>query len=172
VALDDMANRVGDVESLDVAGDYLERGVDRLLKSPAVRDAFTGAWLGHPVHPLLTDLPIGFFTSVSVLDLCCGREARAAADLLTALGLASAVPTVLAGAADWRSTGGRARRVGVAHAAANAAGLACWAASWRARRRDHRVAGVVLGLAGSTAMTVAGMLGGTLAFGDLANSRR
>ena len=75
----------------------------------------------------------------------------------------SAVPTALSGAADWGDTTGPARRVGLVHAAANTTALALL----RARRGGRACAavtarGVALGLAGATAATVGGYLGGHL----------
>src|SRR6185503_795064 len=59
-------------------------------------------------------------------------------------------------------TTGAARRVGLVHAAANTTALACYAASWWARVRGRHARGVALGLAGATAATVGGYLGGHL----------
>ncbi|MET0149169.1 MAG: hypothetical protein ABW310_08475, partial [Acidimicrobiales bacterium] len=79
---------------LDGAVDALRALVDDALPPGDVRDALQGEWLGHPVHPVLTDLAIGFWTSAFVLDLVPVKRLRAAADVFVALGLAAAVPTV------------------------------------------------------------------------------
>ena len=42
---------------------------DALVADPARRDLLRGAWHGHALHPVLTDLPIGLWTSASVLDV-------------------------------------------------------------------------------------------------------
>ena len=124
-----------------------------------------GEWLGHPLHPALTDLPIGCWTSASLLDVLAGRRARPAATLLVGAGVLATVPTIAAGLAD--STGLHdegPRRVVTAHAAGNAVATLLYALSWRSRRRRHHVAGVAWGLAGATVATLAGLLGGHLAF--------
>ena len=123
-----------------------------------------GSWLGHPVHPVLTDLPIGFWTSAFMLDLVGGRSARKAAQSLVGMGVLSAVPTALTGLADWSDTVGRTRRVGIAHALLNSAGLVSYTMSWHARRRGRHGLGVLLGLAGSAAATMAASLGGHLVY--------
>jgi nitrite reductase/ring-hydroxylating ferredoxin subunit/uncharacterized membrane protein len=113
---------------------------------------------------VLTDLPIGFWTSAVVLDLFGDRRTRPAADLLMAAGVAAAAPTALTGWADWSELNRPEQRSGFAHAAANVTATVLFAASLLARRRGHRTGGVALGLAGSAAATVGGYLGGHLAY--------
>jgi hypothetical protein len=108
----------------------------------------------------MTDIPIGSWTSASILDLLGGRDARPGAELLTAIGTISAVPTVLTGVAEWAATEGPARRVGVVHATSNAIAVGLYAGSWSARRRGRHGRGALLALAGMTAATVGGYLGG------------
>jgi uncharacterized membrane protein len=114
---------------------------------------------------MLTDLPIGFFTSAMVLDLVGGRRARPAAGGLIAVGVVSAAPTAVTGFADWTGLEQRGRRVGVVHAASNAAGVVLYTWSLVARVRRRQLQGVVIGLAGAAVITVGGYLGGHLAFG-------
>src|SRR4051794_30862074 len=78
---------------------------DRLLPGGGVRDALHGVWLGHPLHPALTDVPIGCWTSAMLLDLAGGEESRTAARHLVGLGVLSAVPTVVSGASDYVALG-------------------------------------------------------------------
>lgn len=148
--------------ALDPVVRLLNPVADALVADPARRDALQGRWLGHALHPLLTDLPIGFWTSASVLDLLGGRSARPAATLLTALGVASAVPTALTGMAEYAPIEQRDKRVAIVHATANSAALLCYTASLAARIRGRHVRGVALALAGSTVATVGGYLGGHL----------
>jgi nitrite reductase/ring-hydroxylating ferredoxin subunit/uncharacterized membrane protein len=154
--------RLGVDERLDAvagpAGDAVRHALDR----QPVKDALSGTWLGHPLHPLLTDLPIGFWTSAFTLDLVGGARTRRASTQLVAWGVVCAVPTALSGAADWGDTTGPARRIGLVHAAANTTALACYAASWWSRVGGRHARGVALGLAGATAATVGGYLGGHL----------
>ena len=102
-----------------------------------VRRLLRGEWLGHPLHPLLTDLPIGFWTSATMLDLLGGRRARPAATTMVGLGVLSAVPTVASGLAEYTTLDSPQRRVAVVHAGANAVATALYARSWSARRRDR-----------------------------------
>ena len=141
--------------------------VDRLaqqIASGTRGSILRGEWLGHPLHPLLTDIPIGFWTSAMLLDLFASRRSRPAATMLVGAGVLSTLPTIASGLADYTGLDGRSRRVAVAHAAGNAVATALYALSWRSRRRRHHLRGVAWGLAGGTAASVAGYLGGHLAF--------
>jgi nitrite reductase/ring-hydroxylating ferredoxin subunit/uncharacterized membrane protein len=133
-----------------------------LLGPGPLKDALSGTWLGHTLHPMLTDLPIGCWTSAFVLDLVGGRAARPAAQRLVGLGILTAVPTAVTGASDWSDTAGETTRLGAVHAASNTVALACYGASWLARRRGRHARGVALGLLGAGAATVGGYLGGHL----------
>jgi uncharacterized membrane protein len=132
----------------------------------ALADLARGEPLGHPLHPALTDLPIGFWTSSMLLDLVGGRRWASAARWLVGAGVITAVPTIVAGLADLPTLSPLKRRTAVVHAVANATATALYLKSWRVRRR-HRIIGVAVGLAAATAATVGGYLGGWLAFADV-----
>jgi nitrite reductase/ring-hydroxylating ferredoxin subunit/uncharacterized membrane protein len=127
-----------------------------------VKDLASGTHLGHPLHPVLTDLPIGFWTSATVLDLFGGKAARPAARHLVAWGLWSVIPTAWTGGSDWSDTTGPARRVGFVHAALNLGATAWYASSWLHRRRGRHAIGVAHGLVGAVFASAAGYLGGHL----------
>jgi nitrite reductase/ring-hydroxylating ferredoxin subunit/uncharacterized membrane protein len=139
---------------------------DRVAESrpPALVGPLSGTPLGHPLHPPLTDLPIGFWTSAWVLDLVGGRRRQAAAQTLVGLGVLSAVPTVLTGLSDWSDTVGGTRRVGLVHAGINTVATLAYAASWWARRRGRHGRGVALGIVGATAATLGAYFGGHLVY--------
>jgi uncharacterized membrane protein len=150
-------------DRLDRFVDPVARLVDKVLSRDDVRRLFQGDWLGHPVHPALTDLPIGFWTSAFALDFG-GNRCRRAADAMVAAGLVSVVPTAATGLADWHERDRRERRIGVVHAAGNLVATGLYALSLGHRLRGNRVRGVALGVAGATAATAAAYLGGHLAF--------
>jgi nitrite reductase/ring-hydroxylating ferredoxin subunit/uncharacterized membrane protein len=152
-----------DADVLDGVISAVAGRVSGLLAGPA-KDALSGAWLGHPVHPVLTDLPIGAWTSAVFLDLAGGRRARPAADALVAAGIVAALPTALSGLSDWSDLGRREQRVGLVHAAVNDVALTLWTASLVARRRGRRTAGVTFGLLGAAALSIGGYLGGHLSY--------
>ena len=160
--LTDAVHHIERAEGLDRPAALYERALAPLGRPGTVRDLLTSRPLGHAAHPMLTDVPIGCWTSATVLDLVGGRGSRHAATLLVGLGTAAAVPTALTGAAEWLQTDRVSRRVGVVHANANAVGVALYAASWTARRRHRHGWGTALALAGMAVASVAGHLGGHL----------
>lgn len=162
--LHDIVERAGRAERLDPIAERASKAVKQLIRPGAVKDVLSGTWLGHPVHPPLTDIPIGSFSSATLLDLIGGDRSRSAANTLVAIGIASAVPTALSGAADWSETYGPAKRIGAVHGAANAIGIALYAASLPHRRRGSRAVAASLGLTGLGIMSFAGHLGGSLIY--------
>jgi nitrite reductase/ring-hydroxylating ferredoxin subunit len=135
--------------------------VARLIGPGKVRDVLHGVWLGHPLHPMLIQAPVGAWLSASFLDLTCGGEEDAAARRLAAAGLAAAVPAMMAGAADWSQQHEQQMRVGVVHAAGNMAAAGLYGASVLSRSPR---AGRVLRLAGLAAVSASGLLGGHIAY--------
>jgi nitrite reductase/ring-hydroxylating ferredoxin subunit/uncharacterized membrane protein len=162
-----LAERFGELEVLDAPAEAWAKKVRGLLGPGAAKDALSGTFLGHPLHPLLTDLPIGTWTSATLLDLIGGTGSRDAADRLVAAGIAAAIPTAITGTSDWADTtpaDDTVRRIGAVHAVSNVAALALYGASLAARRRGRRVRGVLLGLAGMGALGIGGHLGGHLSY--------
>jgi uncharacterized membrane protein len=158
------ARRLGEVDALDAG----VRQVRRLAEAvpEGARPALAGEWLGHALHPLLTDLAIGFWTSAWTLDLIGGRRSDRAATILVGLGVASALPTAASGLVDWREMDRSKQRVGVVHAVANVTATALYTASFAQRCRGRRGRGIATGMAAAAVATVGGYLGGHLAFGE------
>ncbi|EYR64339.1 hypothetical protein N866_12265 [Actinotalea ferrariae CF5-4] len=161
-ALVGLALRLEEDGRLDPAVDALRPAADALVARRPVRDALLGRVMGHSLHPILTDLPIGAWVSALTLDLVGGRQSRPAARRLVGVGILAAVPTAVSGLADWQHVGRRDQRVGVVHAAGNSLGLLLFGASWVARGRGHHGRGVALGLLGGAAAGFSGFLGGHL----------
>lgn len=150
---------------LDLPGKAVGKFVRGRLGPGGFKDAISGTWFGHAVHPPLTDVVTGSFLSASLLDLL-GGEGKSS-ERLIGVGIAAALPTVLTGLNDWADTepaDDGIRRVGVVHAAANNTGLALYVASLKARRRGSRATGAALALAGLGVMSVGGYLGGHMSF--------
>ena len=156
--------RVEANEALDRVTDKVAPILEQALGRPALRDALTGRWLGHPVHPMSAVAPLGFWFGATTLDLLGGRRSAGAARRLVGLGVLSALPTAASGASDWIYTTGAERRVGAVHAVTNKVATGLFALSWWSRVRGRRLRGVGLGLAGSTVAGVGGYLGGHLAY--------
>ncbi|HEX2053055.1 MAG TPA: Rieske 2Fe-2S domain-containing protein [Actinomycetota bacterium] len=155
--------KIEDSEFLDAVAQPAADLGSKLIPQGPVKDALTGKWLGHPVHPMLTDVAISFWTAATTLDLFGKRHERSA-QTLTGLGIVSAVPTAAAGIADWVDSIGEERRVGLVHAAGNVAALLAFTGSYLARRNGNSGRGKVLSLLGATFMGGSGYLGGHLAY--------
>lgn len=160
----DQLDRLEELSVLDPVVAPLRKAVRTVIRPQALSDSLHGTWLGHPLHPVLVQVPIGAFASAVVLDFLGGEDAEDGADLLALTGLVSAVPAALTGANDWGSANPKEQRSGLVHALANTVGLGCWVASLLARRRGDRTRGQALGLAGLAAMAVGGTIGGHLSY--------
>ncbi len=150
---------------LDKTGDYVSELVQPLLDLPEaapVKDFLHGTWLGHALHPVLTDLPIGFWSGSLLLDLV---GAGKSAGVLSAAGSAAAVATAVTGVTDWTAIDGRERRLGLLHGLLNLAGLGFQLASLGARLKRRRLRAVALSATGLTISSAAAWLGGELVFG-------
>jgi hypothetical protein len=140
-----LTQRLEGARGLDGVVHLVQPLVNALLADPARADLLHGTRLGHAVHPPLTDLPIGAWTSATILDVVGGPKARPAAKRLIGVGILAALPTAVTGWAEWGVADQREKRVGVVHAAANVAALTLYTASWRARGRGLHLRGVYLG---------------------------
>ncbi len=164
--LDLLAERASEAQALDAPAEQIGKTVRNIITGP-LKDALSGTWMGHALHPLLTDVVIGSWTSASVLDLIGGEDADRAAQVLLGVGIAAFPPTAVSGWSDWadsESVDADVRRVGLVHAAVNGAAMALYIASLTSRRRGRRGRGVALALAGAGVLSVGGHLGGHLAF--------
>ncbi len=151
---------------LDGVGEGIRKIWEPLLGQDAPRaprDLLYGTWLGHPLHPAIVTMPIGFWTSALVLDLV-GEER--AADLSVKLGVVTAVGAAATGAAQWQDVAGeeKARRLGALHAVLNTGATGLYGASWLLRARGARGAGIACSTAGFAIANVSAWIGGDLSY--------
>jgi uncharacterized membrane protein len=165
--LNALVTRLESVEALDSPGRTAGRLVRGLIPDGAPKDALSGAWLGHALHPILTDIPIGTWTSSVLLDWTGGKDSQSASDRLILAGVLAAGATIPTGWSDWadaEQSNAAVRRSGLVHAVANATATALMVSSYLARRRGARERGRMLSLAGSAALGAGGWLGGRLTY--------
>lgn len=148
--------------ALDQVGDRLQKAVESVAKPRKLRDLLHGTWLGHPVHPVLVQVPVGAFASAAVLDILPGQ--RKAASILIGVGVAGAAPAIASGLVDWASLAKDQRRVGLVHAAANSVALGLYVGSLAARATGRRGLGKALAYAGLSVAGAGAYLGGHLAY--------
>ncbi len=162
-------------EWLDDAADTIQPAVLNAFEAAgntgkAIKNFLHGTWLGHPLHPLLTDIPLGAYTTTAVMDLMelCGNEdVRPGADTSLAIGLAGAAGAAVTGTADWTGTSGQNRRIGLMHATLNIGATLLNTASLilRKKKTDRKLA-IGLSFAAYGITTLAAYLGGHLVYGQ------
>lgn len=131
-------------------------------------DVLHGTWLGHPLHPMLTDIVVGAWTLGAIFDvLSLGDNAsqwEKVADKLTAIGTIAAIPTVASGLADFSAIPKSAAGIGLTHALAADASLVMYLLSLRARKNHQRSQGFLWSALGFGLITAGAYLGGHLVF--------
>jgi nitrite reductase/ring-hydroxylating ferredoxin subunit/uncharacterized membrane protein len=130
------------------------------------KNALHGVWLGHPLHPVFTDIPIGAWTTAIALDALADgdRGAKRAATFAMGVGLVGALGAAATGLTDWSETDGEARRAGLLHGLLNLAATACFAAAYFLRRREAYAASRPYAWTGYAVATGAAYLGGDLVY--------
>jgi nitrite reductase/ring-hydroxylating ferredoxin subunit/uncharacterized membrane protein len=155
-------DRVADISGLDKVADPARKAVLAALRPPAFKDFLHGTWLGHPLHPVLVQVPVGAWISAGVLDLL--PSMRPAATVLIGTGVAASGPAALSGAADWSEQGAGVRRLGAIHAALNTAALGLYVGSLVARGRGRGALGRVLSYSGLGLASGSAAIGGHMSY--------
>src|SRR5687768_5654120 len=162
-ALDNPAiDRVAEPLSKTVRGAYESAGPI----GQRAKNALHGVWLGHPLHPVFTDLPLGAWTTALALDAAAARDPgmRRAATFAMGVGLAGAVGAAVTGLTDWSETDGRSRRAGLLHGLLNVTATALFATAFALRRNDSHEGGRTCAWTGYTLALGAAYLGGDLVY--------
>ena len=166
VAPDVVLERIEQLEALDAVSEPVQSATHAAAPNGSwIKDLLSGTWLGHPLHPMLTDIVVGTWSSALLLDVAGGKAAERAADRLVAAGVVAAVPTAASGLSDWSDLDGETRRIGTVHAIGNTTALTLYACSWLSRRRGHRARGIALSTLGYGVASLSAWLGGHLSFG-------
>jgi nitrite reductase/ring-hydroxylating ferredoxin subunit len=141
------------------------RAIDALPRQ--VRNFLHGVWLGHPFHPVVTDIVVGSYSTLAVLDVAEAagmKQIAPASDLALATGLSSGMVAAAAGFTDWHVLSGKAKKVGFLHMLFNVTGTLLYAGSLIARKAGNRGLGRALAFAGYGTLFGGAYLGGHLVF--------
>ncbi|MGI8575604.1 MAG: Rieske 2Fe-2S domain-containing protein [Egibacteraceae bacterium] len=162
--LTNVVHRIGQLKALDKPAAFVAENARPFTDLKPVKNALSGTWIGHRLHPLLTDVVIGTWLSAGLLDALGGRQARQSAELLVRSGLLAVVPTATSGLSDYTDLYDHGRRVAFVHVLLTDAAAALQFASVRARRRGDYTKGVALSAAALGVLTGGSYLGGHLSF--------
>ncbi|MDQ6709446.1 MAG: Rieske 2Fe-2S domain-containing protein [Candidatus Dormibacteraeota bacterium] len=171
-----MVNRILDRQRwLEPVADVFQKvitGLYKRLGAPGrqLKTLLHGTWLGHPLHPVITDIPLGAWTLAIVFDLIWLIKGThgwvSAADVTIFIGLLAAVGAAVTGYTDWNETYDRERRVGLAHGLLNTTAIVLYLVSLIIRLSGHgRGLAIVVALLGYAFVIAAAFLGGELVFG-------
>jgi nitrite reductase/ring-hydroxylating ferredoxin subunit/uncharacterized membrane protein len=152
-------------------GEFNHRWVSALFRPiRPVKDFLNGTWLGHPIHAVLTDVPIGALTLALVLDLF-GQSV--AADIAILVGVLTMVASAVAGLADYADTDGTARTRATLHASLMVVALLLYTASLaiRAGGANDRTVAILLSWIGFAILAAGAFVGGDVVyvFGNMVN---
>lgn len=172
MAVQELRSVIDRQQWLEPVSDTLQRATSSALTGGQTRrrvdDFLNGVWLGHPLHPVLTDVPTGAWTLALALDtvetLTRRRDFNPGADAAITLGIVGALASAVTGLAQWQYTDAEPRREGTAHALLNTGAIALYGASAIFRARGRRGLGKLAALVGFGTVLVSSYLGGDLAY--------
>ena len=138
---------------------------------PTIGNILHGTWLGHPLHAVLTDVPIGSWAAAAVFDALekttGSRAIGRTADTAITVGLIGATAAAVTGLADWSRVGrGRPQRIGLVHGLLNITATACYITSLCLRRMRSRQAGRQFAMVGFVVSNLSAYLGGHLVYNE------
>jgi nitrite reductase/ring-hydroxylating ferredoxin subunit/uncharacterized membrane protein len=167
----DIAEFIGSRAWLDSVAKPVEKTVEQAFQGESgrtLKDGLNGTWLGHPLHPVLTDIPIGAWLMAQVFDTLGAaqrtREYDDAAQVCITTGLVGAVGAAVTGLADWSDTGRDSRRIAFVHGLVNVTATTLFLTSALLRRRRKTTGAVAASSTGFAVMLAGAYLGGALVF--------
>lgn len=159
---------------LDSVSDVIQPLINKAFSNAGetghvVKDFLNGVWLGHPLHPVITDVPIGAWTMTELLDVVSATRGDdpgldAAADIALGAGIVAAFGAAITGLTDWSDVGGEHRRMGMAHALLNVVGLTMSIGSLVMRIRGSRGPARLLSAGGYLTSATAAYVAGELVY--------
>ena len=156
--------------------DQLQHGIGIVIgsrrKPPRrLKSLLNGTWFSHPLHPVITDVPITAWMLTAIFDIIwlISHTSWAAygAFVTIIVGLLGALGAIVTGLTDWSDTYGAERRVGLNHALFNATATILYVVSFVLRLLSgpgDGVAAVLIGFVGLVSVIYAAYLGGDMVF--------
>ena len=166
-------NIIDSQEWLGNAGEAIQPAILNAFKAGGkagneVKNFLHGKWLGHPLHPLITDIPIGAWTTAAILDtmeLFGSDKYKTGADAAVTVGLAGAAGAAVTGLTDWTGTTQIERKAGLAHAILNVTATALYLTSAILRKnKKSRKTAISFSMLGYCITTASAYIGGNLVY--------
>ena len=145
-------------------GDFNHRWLGGLFHPiRPVQNFLNGTWLGHPVHAVVTDVPIGAMT-VSIVADVIGQPL--VADVALTLGVLSMLAAAVTGLADYAEVDGNARTRATVHGTLMVVSLVLYAVSlvMRSGSPADRLVPIALALVGYLVLALSSAIGGDLVY--------
>ncbi len=172
---DDVMDAIAKQEWLDAAGDKIQPAIINTFKAGGeagqkIKNFLHGTWLGHPLHPIITDVPVGSWTAAFVLDgleLLGKEKYKAGADAAIGIGLMGALGSAVSGMTDWSGTTKKKRAIGLMHGLLNIGATALYATSYYLRKqKGSRKTAIGLAVLGYGITSASAYLGGHLVYAE------
>jgi nitrite reductase/ring-hydroxylating ferredoxin subunit/uncharacterized membrane protein len=132
-----------------------------------LQDFLNGTWLGHALHPMLTDVVVGGFTMVLVLDLVSlifGADLATASLIVLGFAILAALGSAASGLTDFKDTAGTERNVAALHGWTNIAATLIYLVAFFVRLGGALVPGQVLSIIGFIVVSFGAYVGGEVVF--------
>ena len=128
-----------------------------------IQNLLNGSWLGHPVHAVVTDVPIGALTASIVADVI-GQPIVADVSLL--IGVLAMVASAVTGAADYTEVDGTARNRATVHSVVMVVSLVLYLISLAIRSTGpaDRLAPILIALVAYLLLALGAAIGGDLVY--------
>ena len=128
-----------------------------------IQNLLNGSWLGHPVHAVVTDVPIGALT-VSIVADVIGQPIVADVSLL--IGVLAMVASAVTGAADYTEVDGTARNRATVHSVVMVVSLVLYLISLAIRSTGpaDRLAPILIALVAYLLLALGAAIGGDLVY--------
>jgi nitrite reductase/ring-hydroxylating ferredoxin subunit/uncharacterized membrane protein len=145
-------------------GDFNHRWLGALFHPiRPIQNFLNGTWLGHPVHSVVTDVPVGAMTVSIIADLI-GQHT--VADVSMVLGVLSMVAAAVTGLADYTEVDGTARNRATVHGTLMVVTLLLYVVSLliRSGNPPDRLVAILIALVGYGLLALAAAIGGDLVY--------
>ncbi len=170
---EDVIDAIAQQKWLEAAGDKIQPAIINTFKAGGeagqkIKNFLHGTWLGHPLHPIITDVPVGSWTAAFVLDameLAGNKKYQAGADAAIAIGLFGAAGAAVSGMTDWSGTSKKKRAIGLMHGILNVSATALYATSYFLRKnKSSRKIAIELAMLSYGIVSASAYLGGHLVY--------